>query len=46
MLATVLYSGVASAVILWVLDRVLGLRVSPQQEQDGLDRSLHGERLE
>ncbi|MET0351688.1 MAG: ammonium transporter [Rhizobacter sp.] len=45
-LATVLYSGVASAVILWVLDRVLGLRVSPQQEQDGLDRSLHGERLE
>jgi len=45
-LATVLYSGVASAVILWVLDRVLGLRVTPQQEQDGLDRSLHGERLE
>jgi len=45
-LATVLYSGVASAVILWVLDRVLGLRVNAQQEQDGLDRSLHGERLE
>jgi Amt family ammonium transporter len=45
-LGTVLYSGVASAVILWVLDRVLGLRVNPQQEQDGLDRSLHGERLE
>jgi ammonium transporter, Amt family len=44
--ATLLYSGVATWLILLVLDLALGLRVSPQQEVDGLDLSLHGERLE
>jgi Amt family ammonium transporter len=45
-LATVLYSGVATALILWLVDKVWGLRVSRQQELDGLDLSLHGERVE
>lgn len=44
--ATLVYSGVLSLVILWVIDRTLGLRVSPPQEQHGLDRSLHGESIE
>ncbi len=45
-LATVLYSGVVTSLILWLVDQVWGLRVSRQQELDGLDLSLHGERVE
>jgi Amt family ammonium transporter len=45
-LATVAYGGVASAVILFVIDKTLGLRVSEEQEREGLDISLHGESLE
>jgi len=44
--ATALYSGAGSAVILWIIDRTAGLRVSVAQEQQGLDLSLHGERIE
>ena len=44
--ATLLYGGVVTAVILWVLDRSLGLRVIKQHEIAGLDLSLHGERIE
>ncbi|MBI2732023.1 MAG: ammonium transporter [Aquabacterium sp.] len=44
--ATLVYSGVMTALILWVVDQVVGLRVSRQQEIDGLDLSLHGERVE
>jgi Amt family ammonium transporter len=44
--STLLYSGVMSTLILWLLDRTLGLRVSPAQELDGLDLALHGERVE
>jgi len=45
-LATLLYSGVVTALILWLVDAVWGLRVSRQHEIDGLDLSLHGERVE
>jgi Amt family ammonium transporter len=44
--ATAIYSGVMSAAILWVVGQVVGLRVEKQQELDGLDRALHGERVE
>jgi Amt family ammonium transporter len=44
--ATAVYSGFGSFAILWVLDRVLGLRVAKAQEVEGLDRSQHGERVE
>ena len=44
-IATMVYCGVASAIILKVIDRVIGLRVSPEQERDGLDISLHGETI-
>ena len=44
--ATLVYSGAASALLLWLIDRTLGLRVSPNQEVQGLDLSQHGERVE
>ena len=44
-IATMVYCGVASAIILKVIDRVIGLRVSPEQERDRLDISLHGETI-
>ena len=43
---TLVYSGLVTAAILWVVDRVVGLRVSAQAERDGLDLSQHGERVE
>ena len=45
-LGTLIYSGIASYVILLVLDKIpgLGLRVSESEEDQGLDLSLHGER--
>jgi Amt family ammonium transporter len=44
--ATAAYSGLGSAVILWIIDKTIGLRVKASQEQVGLDQSLHGERIE
>ncbi len=41
--ATLAYSFVASLVIAKVIDAVIGLRVSPEQELEGLDRSQHAE---
>jgi Amt family ammonium transporter len=43
-LVTVVFSGVVSYVILKVLDLVIGLRVTPEQETEGLDLALHDER--
>ena len=45
-LATLAYSGVVTTLILWLVDGLVGLRVTAQQEVDGLDLSLHGERVE
>ena len=41
---TVIYTGVITYVILKVLDMVMGLRVSEEEESVGLDLSLHNER--
>ncbi|MDP9421103.1 MAG: ammonium transporter [Actinomycetota bacterium] len=41
--ATLAYSFVASLAIAKVIDAVIGLRVSPEQELEGLDRSQHAE---
>ena len=41
---TVLYSGVLSLVLLLIVDRTVGLRVSEEEEVDGLDLALHNER--
>ncbi|MCZ6531178.1 MAG: ammonium transporter [Chloroflexi bacterium] len=40
---TLIYSGVLAFVILKILDAIIGLRVSEQEETEGLDTSLHGE---
>ena len=41
--ATIVYCGVATFVLLMVTKLFLGLRVTPQEEVEGLDISLHGE---
>ena len=42
--ATLVYSGIASFIILKGLDAVIGLRVSQDEETEGLDLSQHDER--
>jgi Amt family ammonium transporter len=43
---TVAYGFVASFIILKIIDMSIGLRVSEEQEREGLDISLHGESIE
>ena len=43
---TVVYGFVVSYVLLLLIDKTLGLRVTEEQEREGLDISLHGESLE
>ena len=44
--ATLIYGFVVSYIILKVIDMVIGLRVTEEQEREGLDISLHGEHVE
>ena len=44
--ATIAYSGFASAIILKIVDLVVGIRVDEETERDGLDLSLHGETVQ
>ena len=41
--ATIVYCGIVSLILLKVLDAVIGLRVTDEQEEMGLDLSLHDE---
>ena len=41
---TVVYTLIASAIILWVIDKIVGLRVSDETEEEGLDLAEHAER--
>jgi Amt family ammonium transporter len=41
---TILWSGVVSLVLFKLIDMTLGLRVSEEQEREGLDTASHGER--
>ena len=43
--ATILYCGAITAGLLWVIDRVVGLRVNRDEERQGLDEVLHGESI-
>jgi Amt family ammonium transporter len=43
-IATIIYTGVVSFIILKILDAVMGLRVDEEQEVEGLDIALHDER--
>ena len=42
---TLVWSGVISFIILKIIDAVIGIRVTAEEEREGLDVSLHGERL-
>ena len=44
--ATIVWSAVASFVILKVVDMAIGLRVTVEQEREGLDLALHGESVQ
>jgi len=43
---TVVYTAVATAIILYVVKAVMGLRPSKQAEMEGLDIALHGESVQ
>ncbi len=43
---TLLVSGVGSFILLKILDMTIGLRVSEEQEREGLDLALHGETVQ
>jgi ammonium transporter, Amt family len=44
-LAVMVYSGIMTALILWLINAVIGLRVDADSEKMGLDVSQHGEML-
>jgi Amt family ammonium transporter len=44
-ISTIVYSGIMTFILLKIIDVVIGLKVSREQESEGLDVVLHGERL-
>ncbi|WPB85730.1 ammonium transporter [Sediminicoccus rosea] len=44
-LVTIAYSAVATFILLKIVDAMVGLRVSEEEEREGLDVTQHGERL-
>jgi len=42
-LGTLIYDAIGTLIILFVINMIMGLRVSEEVERDGLDLSLHGE---
>jgi len=42
--ATLVYTGIVSLILLKIVDVVIGLRVTEEQETEGLDTALHDER--
>lgn len=45
-LATLVYSGIVTYILLKLVDLVIGIRVSEEGEREGLDLSQHGERVD
>jgi Amt family ammonium transporter len=43
--ATLIYSAAVTYVILKLIEWTIGLRVTQEQEEDGLDLSVHGEHV-
>jgi len=43
---TLLVSGVGSFILLKAIDMTIGLRVTEEQEREGLDLALHGETVQ
>ncbi len=44
--STIVYGFVVSSILLKLIDLAIGLRVTEEQEREGLDLALHGERVE
>jgi Amt family ammonium transporter len=44
-IVTIVYTGIVSFILLKAVDLTIGLRVSEDEEREGLDEALHGERL-
>jgi len=44
-LATIVYDAIATFIILKVIDMIVGLRVSEEEEREGLDITQHGEQM-
>jgi ammonium transporter, Amt family len=42
----IVYDAIVSLIILKVVDMIIGLRVSPDIEREGLDIALHGEAVQ
>jgi Amt family ammonium transporter len=42
-IVTILWSGIVSAILFKIVDMIVGLRVTPEQEREGLDLVSHGE---
>jgi Amt family ammonium transporter len=42
-LATIAYSAVLTTIIFYIVDKTVGIRVSPREEEEGLDIYEHGE---
>ena len=40
---TIAWSAIATLALVWIVKLVIGLRVTPEQESEGLDRAEHGE---
>jgi Amt family ammonium transporter len=43
---TIIYTAVVTAIILFIIKAVIGLRVTAQEEEEGLDVALHGESVQ
>jgi Amt family ammonium transporter len=41
---TLLFSGIGSAILYFIIDKTMGLRPNVEAEMEGLDLSSHGER--
>jgi len=41
---TIVWTGIISYILFKVIDAVIGLRVTDEQEREGLDTAEHGER--
>ena len=42
-LATIIYTGVVTAILFWIVDKLLGIRATEAEETAGLDLTQHGE---
>jgi Amt family ammonium transporter len=42
----IVYDAVVSLIILWIVNLMVGLRVSEEIEREGLDLALHGEAVQ